>query len=44
VDGKLKVPTTPGMGLEIDPDYLKAATVIARIDQPARGGRTGSGG
>lgn len=43
VDGKIKVPTAPGMGLEIDPDYLKAATVIARIDQPARGGSTGSG-
>lgn len=44
VDGKIKVPTAPGMGLEIDPDYLKAATVIARIDKPARGGSTGSGG
>ena len=43
VDGKLKVPTTPGMGLEIDPAYLKAATVLARIDKPARTGRTGSG-
>ncbi|HET7536489.1 MAG TPA: mandelate racemase/muconate lactonizing enzyme family protein [Candidatus Didemnitutus sp.] len=42
-DGKLKVPTTPGMGLEIDPDYLTAATVIAKIDKPARGGSTGSG-
>ncbi|MEO6245141.1 MAG: mandelate racemase/muconate lactonizing enzyme family protein [Opitutaceae bacterium] len=43
VDGKLTAPTTPGMGLEIDPDYLKAATVIAKIDQPARGGGGGSG-
>jgi L-alanine-DL-glutamate epimerase-like enolase superfamily enzyme len=43
VDGKIKVPTAPGMGLEIDPDYLKAATIIARIDKPARGGSTGSG-
>jgi L-alanine-DL-glutamate epimerase-like enolase superfamily enzyme len=43
VDGKLKVPTAPGMGLEIDPDYLKAATVIARIDKPGRSGSTGSG-
>jgi L-alanine-DL-glutamate epimerase-like enolase superfamily enzyme len=43
VDGKLPVPTTPGMGLEIDPDYLKAATVIARIDQPARRGGSGAG-
>lgn len=43
VDGRLKVPAAPGMGLEIDPDYLKAATVIARIDKPARGAGTGSG-
>lgn len=43
VNGKIRVPDTPGMGLEIDPDYLKSATVIAKIDQPARGGRTGSG-
>jgi L-alanine-DL-glutamate epimerase-like enolase superfamily enzyme len=41
--GKLRVPTTPGMGLEIDPDYLAKATVIARIDQPAKSGGTGSG-
>lgn len=44
VDGKLRVPTTPGMGLEIDPAYLAGATLIARIDQPARGGGSGSGG
>lgn len=43
VGGKLKVPTAPSMGLEIDPDYLKAAAVIARIDKPTRGGSTGSG-
>jgi L-alanine-DL-glutamate epimerase-like enolase superfamily enzyme len=43
VNGKIQVPTTPGMGLEIDPDYLKQATVVAKIDKPARGGGTGSG-
>src|SRR6478736_5675866 len=32
-DGKLRVPTTPGMGLEIDPDYLQAATVVCKIDK-----------
>lgn len=31
------------MGLEIDPDFLKAAGVIARIDKPAKGGGSGSG-
>lgn len=44
VDGKLCVPTTPGMGLEINPDFLAGATLVARIDQPARGGGSGSGG
>ncbi len=43
-DGKLRTPTTPGMGLQIDPDYLKEATVIAKIDKPAKGGGSGSGG
>ena len=28
VDGKIKIPKTPGMGLEIDPDYLKKAIII----------------
>lgn len=41
VDGKIRVPTTPGMGLEIDPDYLKQATVIAKIDRATK--RTASG-
>ena len=31
VDGKIKAPKTPGMGLEIDPDYLKQASVL-KID------------
>jgi L-alanine-DL-glutamate epimerase-like enolase superfamily enzyme len=35
-DGKLAVPTTPGMGLEIDPGWLAGATVVAKINQPAR--------
>jgi L-alanine-DL-glutamate epimerase-like enolase superfamily enzyme len=43
VDGKIKVPTTPGMGIEFDPEYLKGATVVATIDKPARGGGSGSG-
>jgi len=42
-DGKIRVPDTPGMGLDLDPDYLKQATVIARLDQPVPGGGTGSG-
>jgi len=40
--GKIKVPTAPGMGLEIDPDYLKKATSICLLDKPVKGG-TGSG-
>jgi L-alanine-DL-glutamate epimerase-like enolase superfamily enzyme len=43
VNGKIQVPTTPGMGLEVDPDFLNKATVIAKIDKPARGGGSGSG-
>jgi L-alanine-DL-glutamate epimerase-like enolase superfamily enzyme len=42
-DGKIQVPTTPGMGLEIDPDYLKQATVVASITVAAKPGSTGSG-
>ena len=42
-DGKIRVPDAPGMGLEIDPDYLKQATVIARLDKAVPGGGTGSG-
>lgn len=37
VDGKIKVPKTPGMGLEIDPDFLAKATVLERIDNKSRG-------
>ena len=45
VDGKIKVPKTPGMGLEIDPEYLNQATLVARIDNRSRGtgGSSGSG-
>jgi L-alanine-DL-glutamate epimerase-like enolase superfamily enzyme len=42
-NGKIQVPTTPGMGLVIDPDYLKKATVIAKLDKAVPGGGTGSG-
>lgn len=42
-DGKIRVPDSPGMGLEIDPEYLKAATVVAMIDRPSRGPSSGSG-
>lgn len=42
-NGALRVPEGPGMGIEIDPDYLKSATLIATVDRPARGGGAGSG-
>ncbi len=42
-DGKLQVPTAPGMGLEIDPEYLKKSTLVVKIDQAARGGGNGTG-
>ena len=42
-NGKIRVPTTPGMGLEIDPDFLKEATVVARADKPVKVGGSGSG-
>jgi L-alanine-DL-glutamate epimerase-like enolase superfamily enzyme len=31
VDGKIKIPQTPGMGVEIDPDYIKQATVVLQF-------------
>jgi len=31
VDGKILIPKTPGMGVEIDPDYLKQAAVVFQI-------------
>jgi L-alanine-DL-glutamate epimerase-like enolase superfamily enzyme len=42
-DGKIRVPDAPGMGLEIDPDYLKQATLIARLDKAVPGGSSGAG-
>ena len=33
IDGKIKVPRTPGIGIEIDPDYLKQATVVFQINK-----------
>ncbi|HEY4247135.1 MAG TPA: mandelate racemase/muconate lactonizing enzyme family protein [Lacunisphaera sp.] len=41
--GKIKVPTASGMGLEIDPDYLKKATSVCLLDTPVKSGGTGSG-
>ena len=43
VDGKIHVPTTPGMGLEIDPEYLAKSSVVCKIDKPAKVGGSGSG-
>src|SRR6185369_726905 len=43
VDGKIKVPTTPGMGIEFDPEYIKSTTLVCKIDKPSRGGGSGSG-
>jgi len=42
-NGSIKLPNTPGMGLEIDPEYLKTATVVCKIDKPGRMGGSGSG-
>jgi len=42
-DGKIRVPDTPGMGLEIDPDYLAKSALVCKVDQPGRAGSSGSG-
>ncbi|MDR2148900.1 MAG: hypothetical protein LBE91_20865, partial [Tannerella sp.] len=43
-DGKIKVPQTAGMGLIIDPDFLKKAEVVARVDSAVSSGNiSGSG-
>ncbi len=34
-NGRIRVPDTPGMGVAFDPDYIRGATVIARIVSPA---------
>lgn len=45
VDGKIKVPTTPGMGVQYDPDFIARCEVIARIDgsHGVRSNSSGSG-
>ena len=30
-DGKIKVPTGPGIGVEIDPDYVKKYSVVKDV-------------
>lgn len=42
-DGKIRVPTTPGMGLEIDPGYLAKADMLCRINRAGKSGGSGSG-
>ncbi len=42
-NGTIKVPTGPGMGVEIDPEYLSKATSVCKIDKPGRMGGSGSG-
>ena len=43
VDGKIKVPKTPGMGIEIDPDYINQCTVVVKVDRTSRGTGQSSG-
>lgn len=33
-DGRIKVPKTAGMGLVIDPDFIRKAAIVAKIDNP----------
>ena len=42
VNGAIRVPTTPGMGLEIAPPFLAQATVIAKIDKPTKSTASGA--
>ena len=43
VDGKVKVPKTPGMGIEFDPDYINQCTVVFKVDRTSRGTSQSSG-
>ena len=43
IDGKIKIPTTPGMGIEIDPDFLRQASIL-RIDRAGSSGNTSGSG
>ncbi len=45
VDGKIKVPTTPGMGVQFDPDFIARCETVARIDGSGtvRSNSSGSG-
>ncbi|HWA84938.1 MAG TPA: mandelate racemase/muconate lactonizing enzyme family protein [Opitutus sp.] len=42
-DGKIRLPTTPGLGVEIDPDYLAKSRLVCKIDRSGRTGGSGSG-
>jgi L-alanine-DL-glutamate epimerase-like enolase superfamily enzyme len=42
-DGNIRVPDSPGMGLEIDPDYLAKSSVVCKVDKPAKSSGSGSG-
>jgi L-alanine-DL-glutamate epimerase-like enolase superfamily enzyme len=33
-DGKIQIPQGPGLGIEIDPAYLKTAESVVKIDAP----------
>jgi len=44
VDGKIKLPATPGMGIEFDPAFIAKASVVAKITKGQGAGKdTGSG-
>lgn len=42
-NGNLSLPTGPGFGIEIDPEYLKTATTVVKVDKAARNGGIGAG-
>jgi len=44
VDGKIKLPATPGMGIEFDPAFIAKSSVVAKITKGQGAGKnTGSG-